>query len=80
MKKLTVALFAVLFLAVAALFVLHFAGREKGETGTTSGNQVNISGGIAYVNIDTVVFKFNMYADRREELLETGTAVSLEGD
>ncbi|HPA86380.1 MAG TPA: OmpH family outer membrane protein [Bacteroidales bacterium] len=70
MKKLTAALFVILFLAIAALFVLHFAGRGKSETGTTAGSQVINTGGIAYVNIDTVVFKFNMYADRRADLLE----------
>ena len=70
MKKLTAALFVVLFLAVAALFLLHFTGRGKSEKGTTAGSQVINTGGIAYVNIDTVVFKFNMYADRRADLLD----------
>jgi outer membrane protein len=71
MKKLSVALFVVLFLAVAVLFFLHFTGTKKTKkialTETSADNPAN---GIAYVNIDTVVFKFNMYADRRAELLE----------
>jgi outer membrane protein len=71
MKNLTNVLLALLFLAVAALFVLHFTGnkntsKDKNADGTASA----VSDGIAFVNIDTVVFKFNMYSDRREELLE----------
>lgn len=71
MKNLTNVLLALLFMAVAALFVLHFTGnkntsKDKNADGTASA----VSDGIAFVNIDTVVFKFNMYSDRREELLE----------
>jgi outer membrane protein len=71
MKKLSAALFVVLFLAVAVLFFLQLSGHKKAKknalTETSADNPAN---GIAYVNIDTVVFKFNMYADRRAELLE----------
>ena len=71
MKKLSVALFVVLFLAVAALFFLHFTGNKKAKKNTPAETSVNTAAnGIAYVNIDTVVFKFNMYSDRRDELLE----------
>jgi outer membrane protein len=70
MKKLSVALFVILFLAVAALFFLQFSGNKKVKKSTPAGTSVNVTAsGIAYVNIDTVVFKFNMYSDRREELL-----------
>jgi outer membrane protein len=70
MKKLTAALFALLFLAVAVLFFLHFSGNKKSKKNEPSEISVgNTANGIAYVDIDTVVFKFNMYADRREELL-----------
>ena len=70
MKKLSAALFAILFLAVAALFFFHFTGNKKADKSTPSGTAVNTAAsGIAFVNIDTVVFKFNMYSDRREELL-----------
>jgi outer membrane protein len=71
MKKLTAALFAVLFLAVAVLFFLLFSGNKKAKNETIADTSYTGSAiGIAFVNIDTVVFKFNMYADRREELLE----------
>jgi outer membrane protein len=71
MKNLTNVLLALLFLAVAALFVLHFTGNKKSPKGdNTEAGTGAVSEGIAFVDIDTVVFKFNMYADRREELLE----------
>jgi len=71
MKKLTAALFAVLFLSVAALFILHFTGNKKSKRNNQPETFVNAdASGIAYVNIDTVVFKFNMYSDRRDDLLE----------
>jgi len=72
MKKLSAALFAVLFLAVAVLFFLLFSGNKKAknETIADTSSYTGSAIGIAFVNIDTVVFKFNMYADRREELLE----------
>ena len=70
MKNLSVYLFVVLFLAIGALFFLHFTGSGKKEKTNPAepATETNASG-IAYVNIDTVVFKFAMFADRREELL-----------
>jgi outer membrane protein len=71
MKKLSIALFAVLFAAVAVLFFLQFSGNKKTKKNTlTETSTDNPANGIAYVNIDTVVFKFNMYSDRKAELLE----------
>lgn len=71
MKKISVALFVILFLAVAVLFFLQFSGDKKVKKSSPAETSANTTAfGIAYVNIDTVVFKFNMYADRREELLE----------
>jgi outer membrane protein len=70
MKKLSVALFVILFLAVAVLFFFQFSGNKKVKKIVPSDTSANVTAnGIAYVNIDTVVFKFNMYSDRREELL-----------
>lgn len=70
MKKLSVILFVILFLAVAVLFYFQFSGNKKADKGKPSEAAVSFpETGIAYVNIDTVVFKFNMYADRREDLL-----------
>jgi outer membrane protein len=71
MKNLTAILFAVLYLAIAALFILHFTGNKtRGKNNQAEGIVNPGENAIAYVNIDTVVFKFNMYADRRQDLLE----------
>jgi len=68
MKNLSIALFAVLFLAVVGLYFLHFSGNKKNNTSGMSVNEL-AEGEIAYVNIDTVIFKFDMFTDRREELM-----------
>ena len=71
MKNLSAILFVIVFLAVAVLFFFQFRGSKKGSVKTSADAQTEIAtGGIAYVNIDTVVFKFNMYSDRRTELLD----------
>jgi outer membrane protein len=70
MKKLTVVLFAVLFLAVAALFILQFTGNKKAGKTSAPGNKTESPGqGIVFVNIDSIIFHFDMYSDRREELI-----------
>jgi outer membrane protein len=68
MKNLSIALFAVLFLAVVGLYLLHFTGNTKNKTSDIATSELP-AGGIAYVNIDSVIFKFNMFADRRDELM-----------
>ena len=72
MKKLSIALFVVLFLAVAVLYFLHFSGNLKSDDGARTGENVvgSATGGIAYVNIDSVIFKFDMFFDRRNDLME----------
>jgi outer membrane protein len=66
MKNLTIGLITVLFLAVAGLYILHFTSGKKGSTSSVSSNAT--ASGIAYVNIDSVVFKFNMFQDKRNDL------------
>jgi outer membrane protein len=68
MKKLPIALFVVLSLAIIGLYILYFTGNKKSKT-TASANTELPTGGIAYVNIDSVIFKFDMFTDRRAELL-----------
>ncbi len=70
MKKLSVVLFTILFLAVAALYVLHFIGTGKDKSNKTGVENEAVPSSIAYVNIDTIVFKFKMFEDRKAELLE----------
>ena len=67
MKKLSIALFVVLSLAIIGLYLLHFTGNKKSDTSVAA--TVAPVGGIAYINIDTVIFKFDMFTDRRNDLL-----------
>ena len=68
MKKLSIILFVVLFLAVAGLYFLHFSGTKK--SGPARSCYPNLlPRGIAYINIDSVIFKFDMFKDKREDLL-----------
>jgi outer membrane protein len=70
MKKLSLVLYVVLFLAVAGLYILHFSGNKKtNKSVTTMSNSGSPAQGIAYVNIDTVIFKFDMFLDRRNDLM-----------
>jgi len=67
MKKLSIILYVVLFLAVGGLYFLHFSGTKKSVNSapvTESSAQ-----GLAFINIDTVIFKFDMFHDKREDLL-----------
>ena len=71
MKKLSVILFSVLFLAIALLYVLHFTGTGKSKkSGTTGAVTEATAEGIAFINIDSVIYKFDMFYDRREDLME----------
>ena len=70
MKKLSVVLYVVLFLAVAGLYFLHFSGNKKSIKSEPTGNAAGTPAqGIAYINIDTVIFKFDMFFDRRNDLM-----------
>ncbi len=67
MKKLSIVLYVVLFLAIIGLYFLHFSGSKRNVVqGSVAGVPAN---GIAFINIDTVIFKFDMYFDRRNDLL-----------
>jgi len=70
MKKLSIALFAVLFLAIAFLYFLQFNGKKDKKSDKNNALSEIQSDGIAFVNIDTVIFNFDMFFDRRAELME----------
>ena len=70
MKNLSIALFSVLFLAIAILYILHFTGNKHKVTGKMENVAAEVtSDGIAFVNIDSVIMHFDMFFDRREELM-----------
>ncbi|HEX2921736.1 MAG TPA: OmpH family outer membrane protein [Bacteroidales bacterium] len=67
MKNLTIGLFALLFLAIGGLYFLFFFSGSK-ESAQPAATETAITGGIAYVNIDSLIFKFDMFTDRSNEL------------
>ncbi|MCX6254857.1 MAG: OmpH family outer membrane protein [Bacteroidia bacterium] len=70
MKKLSIVLYVILFLAVAGLYFLHFSGSKKNIKSDTTGNVAGAPvQGIAYINIDSVIFKFDMFFDKRNDLM-----------
>jgi outer membrane protein len=70
MKRLSIILYVVLFVAVIGIYFLHFMGNKTSNKGNSSSFVSNApAGGIVYVNIDSVIFKFNMFSDRRDELM-----------
>jgi len=69
MKKTSVILYAILFLAVIGSYVLHFTGK-KGTVGKSESVSGVSADGIAYVNIDSVIFNFAMFTDLSNDLLE----------
>jgi outer membrane protein len=71
MKKLSLILNIALALALVALYILHFTGIATSKNKKTSTENVagNLgSGSIFYVQIDTVLSKFNMAIDLSGEL------------
>lgn len=69
MKKLSIVLFAVLFLAVALLYFLQFSGNKSKKPVKETNIKESPAQGIAFINIDTVIYKFDMFFDRREDLM-----------
>ncbi len=71
MKKLSVILFSVIFLALALLYLFHFSGNAKGKKTKKQPDQFEVTAkGITFVNVDTVIFKFDMFYDMRNDLME----------
>jgi outer membrane protein len=68
MKKLSVILYVVIFLAIGGLYLLHFTGNKNSVKSESTASLP--AGSIAYVNIDSIIYKFDMFKDRRNELME----------
>jgi len=70
MKKLSIVLYVVLFLSVAGLYFLHFSGDKKNKKSETAASTVvSTAQGIAYINIDSVILKFDMFLDKSNDLM-----------
>lgn len=74
MKRLPLILNAVLIIAVAVLYLLHFtSGKSNSSTG---GSIISMPGNfqgslkIAYVNIDTLMSKFSLYNQNQQKLAD----------
>lgn len=71
MKKLSIILFSVLFAALGLLYFLHFSGTDKDKiSDVQSENKELASSGIVYVNVDSIIYNFDMFYDRRNELMD----------
>jgi len=73
MKKLSLWLNVILIIAVAGIYFLHFSGNKSVKTeNTTEGTEqvINRDFAIAYINIDSLVTKYNLFIDRRDVLTQ----------
>ena len=70
MKKLPLILSVISVLAVITLFVMEFTDKdEDGGNSTTLSSENVTAGDIAYVDVDTIIFNFEMYFDLRDDLM-----------
>jgi outer membrane protein len=70
MKKLPLILSIVSIVAVAILFVLEFSEKEENSAvNNVAGSEQSDSHGIAYVEVDTLIFNFGYYKDLSADLL-----------
>lgn len=76
MKKSGIIIQAVLALAVIVLYVLYFTGTGRGSSSSassTDSTSLKLSqGSIAYVNLDSVVARYDMTKELSKELEEKG--------
>lgn len=75
MKNFSTWLNIVLVLAVIGLYVLYFTGKgTKSQSheavNEETGQAINRDYPIAYVNIDTLISKYDLFADLRDELIQ----------
>ncbi|OFX26937.1 MAG: hypothetical protein A2041_13365 [Bacteroidetes bacterium GWA2_31_9b] len=75
MKKISLWLNIALIIAVAVLYFLFFTGKGKISKSDISineetGQQIDRSYPIAYVNMDTLYSKYNMFIDKRDAYLQ----------
>ena len=68
MKKLPLIINAILIIAVAILYVLHFFPKKSSTPFLAEGSTVSASDGIVYINIDSVLTNYKMHSDIMAEL------------
>jgi outer membrane protein len=74
MKRVNLVINIVLVIAVGVLFVLYFTGNEKSSPAQTEVKLVENNsagkGGMAYINIDTLMNNMDMFFDVRNKLVD----------
>ena len=74
MKRVNLIINIVLVIAVGALFVLYFTGKKKSSPASTEEKLVENNntgkGGMAYINIDTLMNNMDMFFDVRNKLVD----------
>jgi len=75
MKRVNFIINIVLVIAVGALFVLYFTGKKKSspaqaEENLVDNNDSTGNGGMAYINIDTLMNNMDMFFDVRKKLVD----------
>lgn len=80
MKKLHFIAEAILLVLIIVLFVLHFKSKcgSNGAGSNDSTAIANVEGGIAYVNLDSVVAQYQMTKDLTAEIQKKGTQYEAE--
>lgn len=76
MKNLSLALNAVLAVAVAVLYYLHFKGSDSSAAGTPAGSVGGKS--IVYVNADSLLTHYDFFKDTQKAFEQKGTQLDLE--
>lgn len=73
MKKAGIIVQAIIAVAVIGLYILYFTGKGSGKSSSVSESSVTLpKGSTAYVNLDSVMARYNMTKDLSKELEEKG--------
>lgn len=80
MKNTSIGLFAVLFLLVGVLFILHFTGGKSRNSGSnnTSGDGGNSEFSIAYIKVDSLAVNYDFAQEMHENFLKQQDAFTKE--
>ena len=72
MKNTSIVLFAVLFLLVAGLYILHFSGSKSHSSGksSTSGEDGNSALSIAYIKVDSLAVNYDFAQEMHDSFVK----------
>ena len=79
MKNTSGVLFAVLFVAVAGIYILHFAGKGKGASSKNDAGDGGTSGlKIAYIKVDSLAVNYDFAQEMHDNFLKQQEAFTKE--